>query len=341
MQRERQAEAARLRRELLVREKDPKTRARFRGFVRDARATSRAPSRSSFDASSPDRFLPPLQTSLSEAREEIRKLKIQVDAQASLLRLQRALDASPATRAPRRDAAAAADFSPAASATRREKKPPSPVGGVSNALDRSCAAARARSAETRSEERETATTSRDARASHQPREEVSNARATPPPPRRPRANLRSFAARETTSPPTRDEENDEKRENPPRVEPNLPHPPPPSATLRRALRHRLKHVVYAEPSLKTKMRRPRTPPPAARAAAAAAVGANPFLSRSPRERNAVSAETRPVDDHADAEDENVSDDSAASQEEASTTPVAFVTSRRHRRRRAVAHANDP
>ena len=148
MHRERQAEAASLRRELLVRER-PALGLYGIGFGREANLEGRSSrvrkKMPSSDDASPllARLFARPQTSLSDAREEIRKLKIQVDAQASLLRLQRALDTSPANRSTNRDA------SPAASTTRREpegrpskktpSKPPSPepwspVRGVSNTL---------------------------------------------------------------------------------------------------------------------------------------------------------------------------------------------------------------
>ena len=119
MHRERQAEAASLRRELLVRER-PALGLYGIGFGREANLEGRSSrvrkKKPSSDDASPllARLFARPQTSLSDAREEIRKLKIQVDAQASLLRLQRALDTSPANRSTNRDA------SPAAPTTRRE-----------------------------------------------------------------------------------------------------------------------------------------------------------------------------------------------------------------------------
>ena len=244
-----------------------------------------------------------------------------MDAQASLLRLQRALDTSPATQSPSGNAAP----SSAGSAARREPEeetgkknpetPPSPfppslaVAGVPNTLGRAC-------------------------FSVAKREDAIPRTMPPPATRQPRVNLRGFAARETTSPATRDETHETRRLEPARLSPQT--------TPRRALRHRLKHVVYTEPSLKTKMRRPRTPPRAARAPASAAVAANPFFPKKGPPPEAGSAAT-PDDDGAAADDavETVSDAAAAvSEGEASTTPLAFVTSRRHRRRRAGAREVD-
>ena len=265
------------------------------------------------------------QTSLSDAREEIRKLKIQVDAQASLLRLQRALDTSPANRSTNRDASPAASTTtrrePEEAAKKSPSKPPSPepwspVRGVSNTLGLvppidACV----------SQSRENEKT------------EASTMPTMPPPAtRRPRVNLRGFAARETTSPATRRVTNGGLSGLEPRSS------PPSTATTprRQRLRYRHKAVVYTEPSLKTKMRRPRTPPPAARAPASVAVEANPVFPKPFPET--VSAANAAAADA--AEDERLlgpsSDDAASSEEEASTTPLAFVTSRRHRRRRAVA-----
>ena len=278
------------------------------------------------------------QTSLSDAREEIRKLKIQVDAQASLLRLQRALDTSPANRSTNRDA------SPAASTTRREPKespskktpakPPSPepwspVRGVSNTLGLVPPISCFESAR----EKTKATKARDTDACvSQSREDEKTEVSTMPPPAtaRPRVNLRGFAARETTSPATRRMTNGGRRP------PSSPQVQTATTTPRRALRYRHKTVVYTEPSLKTKMRRPRTPPPAARAPASVAVETNPvFPKPSPETVSAADATAADA-----AEDERLlgpsPDDAASSEEEASTTPLAFVTSRRHRRRRAVA-----
>lgn len=152
----------------------------------------------------------------------------------------------------------------------------------------------------------------------------------PPATARPRVNLRGFAARETTSPATRRMTNGGRRP------PSSPQVQTATTTPRRALRYRHKTVVYTEPSLKTKMRRPRTPPPAARAPASVAVETNPvFPKPSPETVSAADATAADA-----AEDERLlgpsSDDAASSEEEASTTPLAFVTSRRHRRRRAVA-----
>ena len=279
------------------------------------------------------------QTSLSDAREEIRKLKIQVDAQASLLRLQRALDTSPANRSTNRDA------SPAASTTRREPKespskktpakPPSPepwspVRGVSNTLGLVPPISKHTSS-TNAHEKTTSRDDDDACVFQSRKHEKTEASTSPPPAtRRPRVNLRGFAARETTSPATKRVTNGGRR-----LEPRSS-PPSTATTPRRALRYRHKAVVYTEPSLKTKMRRPRTPPPAARAPASVAVAANPvFPKPSPETVSAANAAAADA-----AEDERLlgpsSDDAASSEEEASTTPLAFVTSRRHRRRRAVA-----
>lgn len=152
----------------------------------------------------------------------------------------------------------------------------------------------------------------------------------PPATARPRVNLRGFAARETTSPATRRMTNGGRRP------PSSPQVQTATTTPRRALRYRHKTVVYTEPSLKTKMRRPRTPPPAARAPASVAMETNPvFPKPSPETVSAADATAADA-----AEDERLlgpsSDDAASSEEEASTTPLAFVTSRRHRRRRAVA-----
>lgn len=337
MHRERQAEAARLRRELLVRER-PALGLSVSVVIMISRISKsviarRKKKRLSDDASP---LLARLllrarpQTSLSDAREEIRKLKIQVDAQASLLRLQRALDTSPANRSTNRDA------SPAASTTTRREpeesakkshfssKPPSPepwspVRGVSNTLGLvppidACVS--------RSRENE--------------KTEASTMPTMPPPAtRRPRVNLRGFAARETTSPVchSRRVTNGGLSGLEPRSS------PPSTATTprRQRLRYRHKAVVYTEPSLKTKMRRPRTPPPAARAPASVAVEANPVFEKKPFPETESAANAAAADA---AEDERLlgpsSDDAASSEEEASTTPLAFVTSRRHRRRRAVA-----
>ena len=332
MHRERQAEAARLRRELLVRER-PALGLSVSVVIMISRISKsviarRKKKRLSDDASP---LLARLllrarpQTSLSDAREEIRKLKIQVDAQASLLRLQRALDTSPANRSTNRDASPAASTTtrrePEEAAKKSPSKPPSPepwspVRGVSNTLGLvppidACV----------SQSRENEKT------------EVSTVSTMPPPAtRRPRVNLRGFAARETTSPATRRVTNGGLSGLEPRSS------PPSTATTprRQRLRYRHKAVVYTEPSLKTKMRRPRTPPPAARAPASVAVEANPVFPKPFPET--VSAANAAAADA--AEDERLlgpsSDDAASSEEEASTTPLAFVTSRRHRRRRAVA-----
>lgn len=332
MHRERQAEAARLRRELLVRER-PALGLSVSVVIMISRISKsviarRKKKRLSDDASP---LLARLllrarpQTSLSDAREEIRKLKIQVDAQASLLRLQRALDTSPANRSTNRDASPAASTTtrrePEEAAKKSPSKPPSPepwspVRGVSNTLGLvppidACV----------SQSRENEKT------------EASTMPTMPPPAtRRPRVNLRGFAARETTSPATRRVTNGGLSGLEPRSS------PPSTATTprRQRLRYRHKAVVYTEPSLKTKMRRPRTPPPAARAPASVAVEANPvFPKPSPETVSAANAAAADA-----AEDERLlgpsSDDAASSEEEASTTPLAFVTSRRHRRRRAVA-----
>jgi len=332
MHRERQAEAARLRRELLVRER-PALGLSVSVVITISRISKsviarRKKKRLSDDASP---LLARLllrarpQTSLSDAREEIRKLKIQVDAQASLLRLQRALDTSPANRSTNRDASPAASTTtrrePEEAAKKSPSKPPSPepwspVRGVSNTLGLvppidACV----------SQSRENEKT------------EASTMPTMPPPAtRRPRVNLRGFAARETTSPATRRVTNGGLSGLEPRSS------PPSTATTprRQRLRYRHKAVVYTEPSLKTKMRRPRTPPPAARAPASVAVEANPvFPKPSPETVSAANAAAADA-----AEDERLlgpsSDDAASSEEEASTTPLAFVTSRRHRRRRAVA-----
>ena len=333
MHRERQAEAARLRRELLVRER-PALGLSVSVVIMMKRISKsviarRKKKRLSDDASP---LLARLllrarpQTSLSDAREEIRKLKIQVDAQASLLRLQRALDTSPANRSTNRDASPAASTTtrrePEEAAKKSPSKPPSPepwspVRGVSNTLGLvppidACV----------SQSRENEKT------------EVSTVSTMPPPAtRRPRVNLRGFAARETTSPATRRVTNGGLSGLEPRSS------PPSTATTprRQRLRYRHKAVVYTEPSLKTKMRRPRTPPPAARAPASVAVEANPVFEKKPFPETVSAANAAAADA---AEDERLlgpsSDDAASSEEEASTTPLAFVTSRRHRRRRAVA-----
>ena len=333
MHRERQAEAARLRRELLVRER-PALGLSVSVVIMMKRISKsviarRKKKRLSDDASP---LLARLllrarpQTSLSDAREEIRKLKIQVDAQASLLRLQRALDTSPANRSTNRDASPAASTTtrrePEEAAKKSPSKPPSPepwspVRGVSNTLGLvppidACV----------SQSRENEKT------------EASTMPTMPPPAtRRPRVNLRGFAARETTSPATRRVTNGGLSGLEPRSS------PPSTATTprRQRLRYRHKAVVYTEPSLKTKMRRPRTPPPAARAPASVAVEANPVFEKKPFPETVSAANAAAADA---AEDERLlgpsSDDAASSEEEASTTPLAFVTSRRHRRRRAVA-----
>ena len=333
MHRERQAEAARLRRELLVRER-PALGLSVSVVIMISRISKsviarRKKKRLSDDASP---LLARLllrarpQTSLSDAREEIRKLKIQVDAQASLLRLQRALDTSPANRSTNRDASPAASTTtrrePEEAAKKSPSKPPSPepwspVRGVSNTLGLvppidACV----------SQSRENEKT------------EASTMPTMPPPAtRRPRVNLRGFAARETTSPATRRVTNGGLSGLEPRSS------PPSTATTprRQRLRYRHKAVVYTEPSLKTKMRRPRTPPPAARAPASVAVEANPVFEKKPFPETESAANAAAADA---AEDERLlgpsSDDAASSEEEASTTPLAFVTSRRHRRRRAVA-----
>jgi len=333
MHRERQAEAARLRRELLVRER-PALGLSVSVVIMISRISKsviarRKKKRLSDDASP---LLARLllrarpQTSLSDAREEIRKLKIQVDAQASLLRLQRALDTSPANRSTNRDASPAASTTtrrePEEAAKKSPSKPPSPepwspVRGVSNTLGivppiDACV----------SQSRENEKT------------EASTMPTMPPPAtRRPRVNLRGFAARETTSPATRRVTNGGLSGLEPRSS------PPSTATTprRQRLRYRHKAVVYTEPSLKTKMRRPRTPPPAARAPASVAVEANPVFEKKPFPETVSAANAAAADA---AEDERLlgpsSDDAASSEEEASTTPLAFVTSRRHRRRRAVA-----
>jgi len=333
MHRERQAEAARLRRELLVRER-PALGLSVSVVIMISRISKsviarRKKKRLSDDASP---LLARLllrarpQTSLSDAREEIRKLKIQVDAQASLLRLQRALDTSPANRSTNRDASPAASTTtrrePEEAAKKSPSKPPSPepwspVRGVSNTLGLvppidACV----------SQSRENEKT------------EASTMPTMPPPAtRRPRVNLRGFAARETTSPATRRVTNGGLSGLEPRSS------PPSTATTprRQRLRYRHKAVVYTEPSLKTKMRRPRTPPPAARAPASVAVEANPVFEKKPFPETVSAANAAAADA---AEDERLlgpsSDDAASSEEEASTTPLAFVTSRRHRRRRAVA-----
>jgi len=350
MHRERQAEAARLRRELLVRER-PALGLSVSVVIMMKRISKsviarRKKKRLSDDASP---LLARLllrarpQTSLSDAREEIRKLKIQVDAQASLLRLQRALDTSPANRSTNRDASPAASTTtrrePEEAAKKSPSKPPSPepwspVRGVSNTLGLVPPISK-HTSNTNAHEK---TTSRDGDACvSQSREnektEASTMPTMPPPAtRRPRVNLRGFAARETTSPATRRVTNGGLSGLEPRSS------PPSTATTprRQRLRYRHKAVVYTEPSLKTKMRRPRTPPPAARAPASVAVEANPVFPKPFPET--VSAANAAAADA--AEDERLlgpsSDDAASSEEEASTTPLAFVTSRRHRRRRAVA-----
>ena len=208
MHRERQAEAASLRRELLVRER-PALGLYGIGFGREANLEGRSSrvrkKKPSSDDASPllARLFARPQTSLSDAREEIRKLKIQVDAQASLLRLQRALDTSPANRSTNRDA------SPAASTTRREpegrpskktpSKPPSPepwspVRGVSNTLGLVPPISCFESAR----EKTKASKARDTDACvSQSREDEKTEVSTMPPPAsaRPRVNLRGFAAR--------------------------------------------------------------------------------------------------------------------------------------------------
>ena len=92
-------------------------------------------------------------------------------------------------------------------------------------------------------------------------------------------------------------------------------------------------MVYTEPSLKTKMRRPRT---SSRGGAPSPVAMETAMIFPETLRKRLGGGAA-----ADAaEDERLlgpsSDDAASSEEEASTTPLAFVTSRRHRRRRAVA-----
>lgn len=332
MHRERQAEAARLRRELLVRER-PALGLSVSVVIMISRISKsviarRKKKRLSDDASP---LLARLllrarpQTSLSDAREEIRKLKIQVDAQASLLRLQRALDTSPANRSTNRDASPAASTTtrrePEEAAKKSPSKPPSPepwspVRGVSNTLG--------------------LVPPIDACVSRSRENEKTEVSTSPPPAtRRPRVNLRGFAARETTSPVchSRRVTNGGLSGLEPRSS------PPSTATTprRQRLRYRHKAVVYTEPSLKTKMRRPRTPPPAARAPASVAVEANPVFEKKPFPETESAANAAAADA---AEDERLlgpsSDDAASSEEEASTTPLAFVTSRRHRRRRAVA-----
>ena len=329
MHRERQAEAARLRRELLVRER-PALGLSVSVVIMISRISKsviarRKKKRLSDDASP---LLARLllrarpQTSLSDAREEIRKLKIQVDAQASLLRLQRALDTSPANRSTNRDASPAASTTtrrePEEAAKKSPSKPPSPepwspVRGVSNTLG--------------------LVPPIDACVSQSRKNEKTEASTSPPPAtRRPRVNLRGFAARETTSPATRRVTNGGRR-----LEPRSSPPSTATTPRRQRLRYRHKAVVYTEPSLKTKMRRPRTPPPAARAPASVAVEANPVFEKKPFPETVSAANAAAADA---AEDERLlgpsSDDAASSEEEASTTPLAFVTSRRHRRRRAVA-----
>jgi hypothetical protein len=64
--------------------------------------------------------------------------------------------------------------------------------------------------------------------------------------------------------------------------------------------------VYTEPSLKTKMRRPRTPPHAARAPASVAVEANPVFSGG--EKNPPSRETVGTAAEADGGDDGNDDD---------------------------------
>lgn len=335
MHRERQAEAARLRRELLVRER-PALGLSVSVVIMISRISKsviarRKKMRLSDDASP---LLARLllrarpQTSLSDAREEIRKLKIQVDAQASLLRLQRALDTSPANRSTNRDASPAASTTtrrePEEAAKKSPSKPPSPepwspVRGVSNTLGLvppidACVS--------RSRENE--------------KTEASTMPTMPPPAtRRPLVNLRGFAARETTSPATQ-----KKKVTNGGLSGLEPRSSPPSTATtprRQRLRYRHKAVVYTEPSLKTKMRRPRTPPPAARAPASVAVEANPVFEKKPFPETESAANAAAADA---AEDDRLlgpsSDEAASSEEEASTTPLAFVTSRRHRRRRAVA-----
>ena len=258
-----------------------------------------------------------------------------MDAQASLLRLQRALRLSPANRS-----TGNAYASPAASTTSRRSfreslpkqnasAPPSPelwspIRGVSNTLLLHVPSV---------SENASACVSRQS---------PTNAEPTMPPPATsgaPRVNLRGFAARETatpgeaTRPPTRGKKN---------VQTSAGSEPPPTSTPRRALRHRHKPVVYTEPSLKTKMRRPRTPPHAARAPASVAVEANPVFSggeKNPPSRETVgtAAEADGGDDGNDETGKNEDDsDASSSESEVSTTPLAFVTSRRRRRKsRAV------
>ena len=269
-----------------------------------------------------------------------------MDAQASLLRLQRALDTSPANRSTNQQLA-----SPAASTTRREPPPPeaakktpskppspeprSPVRGVSNTLGLVPPVSKHISSVSAHEKKSSPSRDDDACVSQsRENEKTQPASTTPPPrdaPRRPRVNLRGFAARETTSPGTTSGGLGCRRLEPPSS------PPFTAATPRRTLRYRHKAVVYTEPSLKTKMRRPRTPPPAARAPASVAVEANPVFPK-PSPETVSAADDAAADD---AEDERLLgpslDDAASSEEEeTSTTPLAFVTSRRHRRRRAVA-----
>ena len=261
-----------------------------------------------------------------------------MDAQASLLRLQRALRLSPANRSTGKNAYA----SPAASTTSRrffresfptqnDSAPPSPepwspIRGVSNTLLL-----------------HVPSVSENASENAVSRQSPKNAEPTMPPPATsgaPRVNLRGFAARETatpgeaTRPPTRGKKN---------VQTSAGSEPPPTSTPRRALRHRHKPVVYTEPSLKTKMRRPRTPPHAARAPASVAVEANTLVF-SGGEKNPPSRETVGTAAEADGGDDgNVDDgknedasDASSSESEVSTTPLAFVTSRRRRRKsRAV------
>ena len=260
-----------------------------------------------------------------------------MDAQANLLKLQRALRLSPANRSTGKNAYA----SPAASTTSRrsfresfptqnDSAPPSPepwspIRGVSNTLLLHVPSALENASENAVS-----------------RQSPKNAEPMMPPPATsgaPRVNLRGFAARETatpgeaTRPPTRGKKN---------VQTSAGSEPPPTSTPRRALRHRHKPVVYTEPSLKTKMRRPRTPPHAARAPASVAVEANPVFSGG--EKNPPSRETVGTAAEADGGDDGNDDDgknkdasdASSSESEVSTTPLAFVTSRRRRRKsRAV------
>lgn len=256
LHREKHAEAARLRRELLVR----RTPLCFFLSLRAFQKLESDPSRNL-------RLAPTSQNSLQDARNEICKLNIQVNAQASLLNLQRALATSPT---PRRDS-----FSPIASpasATQRDgenspnvsfteidlespRPSPDPASVSSNeALDIPLRVSPTRAHATA------------VRTNANTDTEEANSIAMPPPAFRPRVNLRGFAGggavdAENVSPPVA------AASRSPPTEPQITQTTTPSSQdtsvdvhitsmPRRALRERTRNVVYTEPSLKTKMRRP-------------------------------------------------------------------------------------